>query len=432
MSLARFAASSVGTALLFASLEHAALAARPEPAEKPIRTIAVAVNGEPLQTDTPPEVIDGRLLVPLREVFAALGIVVSRSGNVIRATLPTGNVTFAVNSSRATVDGRSVVLDAPVVDRDGTTYAPLRLLVVAFGASATYDQRGAKVEIVSAFVGRNSSAERARAGGGTDVQGVVSALDPNSVPPSLTVVRGGTSRTISITSDAKIWTEDVTIHSQIRGALADVRVGDAVHAILAKDGRVVSVFDFYKSTAGTISALSGASFVLQSGRVITPGGGTDISLNGAPAKLGDLKTGDYVTVRSNPESGELRQLVVSRALAQQAATPEPGSAAPVAIASIAIAPGRPLRSGETLDVTLHGTAGGHATFEISDYLKDLPMRETSPGTYVGRFTIPDRFNVTQVPVYGRLTVGGSSAPRTEAAQTLSATTTPPAIGEIAP
>jgi hypothetical protein len=237
---------------------------RETPAEKPIRLIAIIVNDTPLETDTPPRVIGGRVLLPMRDVFNALGIVIESSGGRIFARLPTGSVTCNVDSSYATIDGRTVSLGTPIVEVGGTVYVPLELLVVAFGVQASYDQRGAKVELISDYVGRESGAEQARADGGSDVQGVISAIDLDSQPPSLTVVRGGTSRSISITSDAKIWTEDVTIHSQLRGQLSDVRVGDAVHAILQRDGRVISVFDFYKSTSGSIvavspSAIAGAS-----------------------------------------------------------------------------------------------------------------------------------------------------------------------------
>jgi hypothetical protein len=214
---------SVALVVAFAS---PASAAREPQAEKPIRTIAIVVNGEPLASDVGPKVVRGRLLVPLRDVFGAIGIALTRSGTTISARLPTGDVRIDVGTPNVTVDDKVVQLDSPVLDIDGETYAPLDLLTAAFGAQASYDQRGARVEIVSAFVGRNSVAQEQRSDGGTDVQGVVSALDTNSSPPSITVVRGGTSRTVSITSDAKIWTEDVTIHSQIRGALADVHVGD--------------------------------------------------------------------------------------------------------------------------------------------------------------------------------------------------------------
>jgi hypothetical protein len=430
----RVAAFAVAV-LLTGSSAHAALAAPPrhvEEAEKPVRTIAIVVNGETLDTDTPPQVIDGRLLLPLRDVFEALGIGVTRAGSSMTARLPTGSVGFEVGSSTATVNGKPVALGSPVIERDGTTFAPLSLLTAAFGAQAVYDQRGAKVEIVSAFVGRNGAAQTPRPGGGSDVQGVVSAVDVDSNPPSVTVVRGGASRTISINSDAKIWIDDVTIHSQLHGELTDLRVGDAIHAILARDGRVESVFDFYKSVGGTITALSPTSLVLASGRVVTPSPTTEISLNSAAAKLGDLRPGDYVTVRSNPESGELRAIVASRALAAQLATSTPATAPSVAIASVTLSADRPLKAGESFDVTLQGTAGGRASFDIGDYLTGLEMHETQPGTYVGHYTIPERFNVTQVPVYGNLTVGGASAPRTEAARSLSAATTPPNIGEVAP
>jgi hypothetical protein len=141
-------------------------------------------------------------------------------------------------------------------------------------------------------------------------------------------------------------------------------------------------------------------------------------------------------VRSNPESGELRQIVASRTVAAEAssstATPAPGSPPPATIAGVSTSLTRPLRAGESFEVTMHATPGGHASFDIGDYLTDQPMRETSPGFYVARFTIPDRFNLTQVPVYGSLSIGTSTAPRVQAPQTLSAATTPPAIGEVEP
>jgi hypothetical protein len=430
-----FAAPMVAAIALWccASAAAATTNVRHSDVENPTRAIAIVINGESVDTDTPPIVRRGRLLVPLRDVFDALGIVVTRAGDDIHARLPTGTVSFKVSSSIALVNGAPVTLDAPVTDVDGTDYVPLSLLIAAFGAQAGYDQRGARVEIVSPYIGRNSATEQARAGGGTDVQGIVSAIDDDSSPPSITVVRGGVPRTISLTSEAKIWTEDVTIHSQLRGTLDDLRVGDAVHAIVARDGRVVSVFDFYKSTNGTIIAVSPSSLVLASGRVVTPESTTEIALNGAAAQLSDLRPGDVVTVRSNPESGEQREIVVSRALANQVATAPPAAGtSAVAIASVQVSADHPLHAGESFDVTMKGTPGGRATFAIGDYLTGLPMREVSPGTYVGHFAIPDRFNVTQVPVYGSLSVGANAAPPTEAAQTLSAATTPPDIGEVAP
>jgi hypothetical protein len=170
--------------------------------------------------------------------------------------------------------------------------------------------------------------------------------------------------------------------------------------------------------------------VLQSGKVIQPGRSSDITLNGASAAPGDLRVGDFVTVRRNPETGEIRQIIASRAVS---ATPtQQPVAANVAVKSFSISATRPLRAGESFDVVLEGTPGGRASFDIGDYVADVEMHEAVSGTYRGSFTIPDRFNVTQVPIYGHLRVGASSAPRTEASSTLSAATIPPQIPEVAP
>jgi len=407
-------------------------AARPPArAERLARPIALVVNGEAVETSTPPLRVDGRLVFPLRDVFAALGISLVRSGNMIAFGVPTGSASVEVDSSTATVNGKTVPLGSPVFDRDGTTYAPLRLATAVVGAQTAYDRGGDTVQISSAFVGRSGPTQAARPGGGSDVQGVVSAIDMNSSPHSITIVRGGNPATIALTSDAKLWYEDVAIRVQTRATVSGVRVGDAVHAILARDGRVLAIYDFFRSTSGTIAARSTASLVLQNGRVVTPGPDTTITRNDAPVALSDLRVGDAVTVRSNPESGELRGVVAS---GPASATAAPVAAAPgtPTIASVALSADRPLRAGQSFEITLAGTPGGAATFDLGDYLTALPMRETTAGRYVGRFTIPERFDLAQVPVYGRLVVLGQSAPRVAAARTLSATTVPPSIGEIAP
>lgn len=402
------------------------------PTEKPVRTIAVMINGEALEGESPAQVVDGRVLVPVRAVLGALGVGIQRQGERITVRLPTGSAEVTVGSRRAAINGDVIRLDAAVVDIKGITFVPLGFIAAALGAQATYDQRGAKVEIVSAYIGRATEAEEARADGGTNVQGVVSAVDADSSPPSITVVQSGVSRTINITSDAKIYVEDATIHSRVKGTLDDVHVGDALFAVLTGQGRVVQVQDFFKSFSGTVSAVSPIAIVLENGRVVQPTKTTDITLNAAAAQLSDLRVGDFVTVRSNPETGELREIVASRS-GQAPATARPAaSPSSVAIASFDVSVTRPLRAGESFDVTLHGTPGGTATFDIADYVTGLAMHETQPGTYVGRFTIPDRFNVTQVPVYGHLTLGSASAPRAESATQLSAATIPPSVGEVAP
>ena len=85
-----------------------------------------------------------------------------------------------------------------------------------------------------------------------------------------------------------------------------------------------------------------------------------------------------------------------------------------------------------MTVTLQGTAGGRASFDIGDFLTGLDMHEDSPGLYHGQYTIPERFNVNQVPIFGHLAIGSSQAARVEANAMFSAATTAPQIPDIAP
>ncbi|HTV73683.1 MAG TPA: stalk domain-containing protein [Candidatus Acidoferrales bacterium] len=421
------AAGATTRATASASVRAALVAPSTATAERPVRTIEVFINGERLQTETPPQVVGGRVYLPLRAIFAALGIGVWESSSGFTAALPEGSVVFRLNSDVILVNGTPQRLDGPVIRRGAVLYVPLRVLTAAVGAVVSYDQAGARLEIVSGYIGKNIGPEQPSQDGGSTVTGVVSAIDLNSAPPSVTVIAAGISRTISITSGALVYVEDATVHSQTAATLADVHVGDALRAVLTRDGRVVEVHDFYKSTSGTIAAVSPSAFVLQNGRVITPSRSTTITLNTAPATLDDLKVGDYVSVRSNPESGELREIIASRPSLQTKAP-----ATTVTITAFSISATHPLRAGDSFTVQLVGTPGGTATFDVGDDVVGIPMHEQTPGTYVGQMTIPDRFNVLQIPVYGHLDVNGNDAPRATAPTQLSASTTPPQVTEVAP
>ena len=417
-------------ALTLTSFAGAAPTPSPSPSpqgEVPTRTIVIVINGQPVPSEVQPRVVDGRLMIPMRVVFDALGVPVTRVGSTISGQLPTGRIELTVGSQQATVNGRSVHLEATPVDLDGTTFVPLRFVADALGAAVTYDGRGARVEIVSPLIGRNVG-EQSGPDGGIRVRGVATEIDRNAQPPSVTLNVRGSARTISLNSDAKIYIEDVSINSQLHGALEDLRVGDAMLVVLAADGKVRELHDFFRSTSGTISAVSPTSFVLSGGAVVTPAGSTEITVNGSPAQIAELQVGDYVTVRRNPETSELRQIIVSRN-APPTSAPSAGS---VAISSFTISSTRPLHTGEFFDVVLDGTPGGRATFDIGNYLTGISMHEDAPGAYRARFTIPDRFNVTRVPVYGHLAVGTNVAARAEAPTQLSAATTPPAIVDVAP
>jgi hypothetical protein len=395
--------------------------------EAPARTITIVVNGEELARDPAPRIQADRVMVPVVRIYSALGIGISRQGNTIVASAPSKRIAITVGSSRATVDARTIVMDAPATEIDGATYVPLRFVADSLGAQASYDSKAARVEVTSSIVGRTPGLEQHTSSGSTQIVGTVSALDLDSVPESITLTRSGSARTIAITSDARVIVQDVVTRTNTPATLRDVHVGDAVSIILRNDGSVDQIVARYASRAGTIAAVSASAFVLQSGHVVTPEKSTEITLNGQPATLADLKVGDNVTVRLNPDTSEKRQIIVGRVVLS---TPGPVGAAQIADVSLT-APG-PLRAGQAFTVTLHGTPGGRATFDIGTYLAGIALTETQPGTYTTRYTVPPGVNFSRTTVYGHLVVGTVEAPRAEASQLLAVTTTPPQIVDIAP
>ena len=403
-------------------------AAPPKKDEAPARTITIVVNGEELARDPAPRIQADRVMVPVVRIYSALGIGISRQGNTIIASAPSKRIAITVGSSRATVDARTIVMDAPATEIDGATYVPLRFVADSLGAQASYDSKAARVEVISSIVGRTPGLEQHTSSGSTQIVGTVSALDLDSVPESITVrARSGSARTIAITSDARVIVQDVVTRTNTPATLHDVHVGDAVSVILRNDGSVDQIIARYASRAGTIAAVSASAFVLQSGYVVTPDKSTEITLNGQPATLADLKVGDDVTVRLNPDTSEKRQIIAGRVVLS---TPGPAGAAQIADVSLT-APG-PLRAGQAFTVTLHGTPGGRASFDIGTYLTGIALPETLPGTYTTRYTVPPGVNFSRTTVYGHLVVGSVEAPRAEAAQLLAVTTTPPQIVDIAP
>lgn len=439
----RLPAVSAGAAALAAWIVVCGLppgaAAAPAPALarpselKPFRLenpIAIAVNGDVLPTEPSPLIVGkggGRLVVPVVRIYSALGIGVKRVGNTLTASAPGKQIVLTIGNRFALVDGSPVRMSAPPMTIGDTTYVPLKFVAQSLGAQATFNAKANRVEVVSSLVGRNPSLEVRTADGASQIVGAVSAVDLNSQPNSVTVERGGNVRTIAITSGARVELADVVARLSAPGTLTDVHVGDAVSVDVLPNGHVDSVVVRYASRSGTIAAVSPSAFVLDSGFVVIPDKSTTISLNSEPATLADLKTGDSVVVRLNPDTNEKREIIVSRAVSATAAP-----AGPVTISSFAIDAPHALRPGDEFNVSLAGTPGGTASFDIGTYLTGLPMRETRPGSYVARYTIPPNVNFGQTPVYGHLSGGGQSAPRAEAQTFLAVASTPPQVVDIAP
>lgn len=388
--------------------------------------IRIVINGNALPLKPPPRMVGAVLIVPVRRIVDALGLPFSISGKRISTAVGAKVVSLSVGSDIAYVDRTPLHLDAPMKEIDGVLYAPLRLFTDVLGAQATYDRRARTVTIVAQLIGRSGiGVEHV---GKTIVRfGTVAAVDVLSTPPTITLGDSGAVKTIPISRNAAIEREDVNANVRVPGELDDVRPGDFARIAMTAKGQVLRVVDEYGSRSGTIVAVGGGAIVLDDGQVIVPARTTEVAIDGKAAAFGDLKAGDVVTVRYNVESNAVREVLASRPVA--GARPVPGAPAISAVNTSATGA---LRPGDVVRVTLDGTPGGSATFDVGSFASDQAMHQSAPGVYVGTYTIPRGASFDAAPVIGRLTVGGQRAPAVQAPQTLSASGTPPGIADVGP
>jgi len=111
----------------------------------------VKVNGTVIRFDQQPVEIKGRLMVPLRGVFEAIGAVVDWDDQIRKVTAKKGNedVELSIGSKVARKDGAEIMLEVPPVVRHHRTLVPLRFLVEALGGSVDYDAASDTVNITS-------------------------------------------------------------------------------------------------------------------------------------------------------------------------------------------------------------------------------------------------------------------------------------------
>ena len=402
------------------------LTAQPRSSIAAPRPIAIVINGDALALNPPPRFERNLLFVPVRRTIEALGLSFVRSGNRITTQIGSKTVTLTIGSRIAHVDDERLALEAPPLEINDVLYVTLRFFTDVLGAQARFDRRTGTVTIVAQLVGRSSNGFVA-VGRGFERFGTVAAVDVLSDPPTVTLVSNGGAKTIPVAANATIDVEDVDLNVTSPGELGDVRPGDFARVEMRKDGRVVRIVDEYGSRNGHIIAIAGNEFVLGDGQVIAPGRLTEISLNGKAASFEDLRAGDEVNVRYNVETNEVREILASRSVA---AGPS-GTGASVQIVGVESDANHPLRAGDTIHVTLHGTAGGSATFDIGSDVVDQAMQQRAPGVYVGNYTIPRGANFDDVALIGRLAIGNATA-QAPAPEPVSASSIGPGIADFAP
>ncbi len=101
------------------------------------------INDQPFQLDTPPTIMNGRTMVPIRFISEAFGAEVEWDGETrtvriyLEATLT--RITLQIDNTIARINERVVNLDTPPTILNGRTMVPIRFISEAFGAEVEWD-----------------------------------------------------------------------------------------------------------------------------------------------------------------------------------------------------------------------------------------------------------------------------------------------------
>ena len=95
-----------------------------------------------IETDTPPTIVDGRTLVPLRAIFEALGAEIEWDNDTRTATGTRGDtvVSVQIDNKVAYVNGEAKELDVPAQIINNRTMVPARFVSEAMGCKVTWYQ----------------------------------------------------------------------------------------------------------------------------------------------------------------------------------------------------------------------------------------------------------------------------------------------------
>lgn len=107
-----------------------------------VSAVDLYIDTDRIETDTPPTVVDGRTLVPVRAIFEALDATVEWDQSTKTATGTRGGTTVVIqiNNTTAYVDGKAKKLDVPAQLVNNRTMVPARFISEALGCDVTWNQ----------------------------------------------------------------------------------------------------------------------------------------------------------------------------------------------------------------------------------------------------------------------------------------------------
>ncbi len=112
------------------------------PAPEAEKEITVIFDGEKLEFDSQPVIINGRTMVPMRKIFEELGATVGWDGDAqrVEAVFDDGtHILLYIDNPVAYKDGEAKMLETAPFIKDSRTFVPLRFVSEGSGAGVDWD-----------------------------------------------------------------------------------------------------------------------------------------------------------------------------------------------------------------------------------------------------------------------------------------------------
>ena len=103
--------------------------------------ITVKLNGQTLSFDVPPQLINGRTMVPMRAIFENLGATVNweQSTQTVTSVKGTTTISLTIGVPSIIINGSAKALDTAPCVIDGRTLVPVRAVSEAFNLNVDWD-----------------------------------------------------------------------------------------------------------------------------------------------------------------------------------------------------------------------------------------------------------------------------------------------------
>jgi ribosomal protein L21E len=258
--------------------------------------IRVYVDGQPLSFDVPPNIIQGRVLVPLRGVFERLGATVDfdpQTQHIVAVRGPQ-TVELTIGSRQARVNSNAALLDVPAFTIAGRTMVPLRFISESLGANVQWVEASQTILIGST----GASPPPAAPSPGQTISGRLMSVSSGD-HPQIVVRSNGQDYTIPVMASTAIFRYNAQGNAGGSAPLGSLQRGDQVTVDVNAQNQATKITAQYRVGASgriatvngrnrTVTLTNGQSFVvLNDARITLNGQGADFSAfqNGRNARF---------------------------------------------------------------------------------------------------------------------------------------------------